>query len=441
MIADGAGGRAGTPGAGDDVRRRDEGSSRLSATSPRAAPGRPRRAAVLREERKNVLQKYSKNTQPSCLLTKHDLIRPRNQFGLHQEVPDEDDEHHESTKQNVMESIEYMKRLWGWDEAGEWHGPTKENNRINYKCRNMDESCSAWAAEGECDDDEHADYMRSNCAPACRTCHTLDARLRCPIEPGSGPILPPGGLNALFERLVDDADGSGRYLQYGPRALSRPRRNTDGTPAPGVGANGPWVVVLDDFVSAAEAQALIDWGARLGYERSSDVGVENPDGSHEEDVSDGRTSHNAWCDDECEEDPVVRPVLERIAAMTGTTRGNSEQLQLLKYEPGQFYRQHHDYIEYQQDLPCGVRMLTALLYLNDVQADAGGGTRFPLLNITVQPRRGRALLWPSVLDADPEGKDFRTDHEALPVTRGVKYAANAWIHTRNYREAEENDCT
>ena len=76
-----------------------------------------------------------------------------------------------------------------------------------------------------------------------------------------------------------------------------------------------------------------------------------------------------------------------------------------------------------------------------MQADAGGGTRFPLLNITVQPRRGRALLWPSVLDADPEGKDFRTDHEALPVTRGVKYAANAWIHTRNYREAEENDCT
>ena len=83
-------------------------------------------------------------------------------------------------------------------------------------------------------------------------------------------------------------------------------------------------------------------------------------------------------------------------------------------------------------------MLTLFLYLNDVEE--GGGTHFPELGITVQPKKGSALLWPSVLDEDIEEKDFRTDHMALPVIKGVKYGANAWIHTRNYREAEENDC-
>ena len=31
------------------------------------------------------------------------------------------------------------------------------------------------------------------------------------------------------------------------------------------------------------------------------------------------------------------------------------------------------------------------------------------LNISVRPKRGRALLWPSVLDADPNARDDRTE--------------------------------
>jgi prolyl 4-hydroxylase len=66
------------------------------------------------------------------------------------------------------------------------------------------------------------------------------------------------------------------------------------------------------------------------------------------------------------------------------------------------------------------------LYLNDVEA--GGGTKFNDLNITVMPKRGRALLWPSVHNDEPNLKDERTKHEALPVEAGVKYGANAWFH-------------
>ena len=60
------------------------------------------------------------------------------------------------------------------------------------------------------------------------------------------------------------------------------------------------------------------------------------------------------------------------------------------------------------------------------KSECGGGTGFPELNITVQPKKGSALLWPSVLDEKPNEKDDRTDHEALAVKKGIKYGANAW---------------
>ena len=110
---------------------------------------------------------------------------------------------------------------------------------------------------------------------------------------------------------------------------------------------------------------------------------------------------------------------------------------MLRYEPGQFYQRHHDYIE--EIRQPGVRVLTMYLYLNDVEA--GGGTKFNELNITVMPKRGRALLWPSVLNEDPQEKDGRTDHEAMPVKAGIKYGANAWFHIYDYQTPHLNGCT
>jgi len=96
--------------------------------------------------------------------------------------------------------------------------------------------------------------------------------------------------------------------------------------------------------------------------------------------------------------------------------------QMLRYEEGEYYRSHHDLIEHQIDRQEGVRIMTVYLYLNDLDEEAGGGTQFTNLGgLTVQPKRGRALLWPSVLDEDPHKKDVRTMHQAMPVIKGVKY--------------------
>ncbi|EOD10187.1 hypothetical protein EMIHUDRAFT_452705 [Emiliania huxleyi CCMP1516] len=66
---------------------------------------------------------------------------------------------------------------------------------------------------------------------------------------------------------------------------------------------------------------------------------------------------------------------------------------------------------------------------------AGGGTRFTDLGITVTPKLGRAVLWPSVLDSDllTGEREPKTHHEAVTVEAGVKYAANLWIHLYDFK--------
>lgn len=199
------------------------------------------------------------------------------------------------------------------------------------------------------------------------------------------------------------------------------------------------MITIDNFLSDDECDKLIASGSILGYERSTDVGKIKFDGTMESKTSTTRTSENAWCTDDCYRDESVQNVLNKIADLTGIPDENSEYLQLLKYEKGQFYRKHHDYIEIDENRPQGPRILTAFLYLNDVSK--GGGTNFPRLDLTVMPKRGRILLWPSVLNESPSKKDFSTEHQALDVEDGMKYAANAWIHLRNFKTPHENDCT
>lgn len=131
--------------------------------------------------------------------------------------------------------------------------------------------------------------------------------------------------------------------------------------------------------------------------------------------------------------------MDRVENITGISETNSENFQLLRYEHNQFYQTHSDYIPYQKDRPCGVRILTFYFYLSDVEE--GGGTNFPRNhNLTVQPKRGRAVLWPSVLNENPHQKDRRADHQALPVIKGTKYGANAWIHQRDFKTPNKKGC-
>ena len=130
-------------------------------------------------------------------------------------------------------------------------------------------------------------------------------------------------------------------------------------------------------------------------------------------------------------------MLARAQSLCGLPPSFSE-LQFLRYEPGQYYKTHHDYLGGSETLLAGPRALTLLAYLADV--DEGGETIFPELNLTVHPKAGRALLWANTLDDQPRARDPRTRHAALPVRRGVKLATNLWYYQRDLRHARRLGC-
>jgi prolyl 4-hydroxylase len=199
-------------------------------------------------------------------------------------------------------------------------------------CKNEHESCTIWAMQGECD--ANPTYMKKSCAPVCHSCEQLSIETRCPIDPEAPHAWKnPGDLDRMFRKLSTEP-----YLsRHSVQVLSSPE------------TNGPWVITMENVVTEEEAIRLIDLGAAEGYERSKDVGPLKPDGTFEEDENAGRTSSNAWCQHECYADGTAKTVIERISNFTGIAEMHSEYLQLLQYEPGQFYNIHHDYIPHEKN--------------------------------------------------------------------------------------------
>ncbi|GBG33632.1 Prolyl 4-hydroxylase subunit alpha-2 [Hondaea fermentalgiana] len=290
------------------------------------------------------------------------------------------------------------------------------------KNRHTDRDCHNFARHGHCS--EAPGWMAVFCPASCNTCELKDPSVRCDAERigyERTPALEPGSIDDLFANLP------ARYPEYNVTYLSRP-------------PSGPWVVKFHNFLDDEEINTLINQAAG-DLQRSTDQGGFSEDGVQEQVISQGRTSENAWCDDECESNPIVQRVMNRIAEATKVPQDNFESFQLLRYQIGQQYTRHHDSSASDNEMLAGPRILTFFLYLSDVEA--GGGTRFTDLKppITNNPERGSAILWPSVTNDDPRRIDSKTFHQALPVEKGTKLAANIWIHQYNYVLPNLHGCT
>jgi len=325
-------------------------------------------------------------------------------------------------------------------------------SKIRKNCKNNNGLCSFWAALGECE--KNIAFMKIQCAPACQSCHLIDMASRCPKLPDAIPALKPGDLNKIFHRIVETAPGNrtltdedrrqlamSEMTEYSVTVHSRPNDHPVTEVNIGVDINlPPWIITLENFLTDEECDSMIQHGFDTGYKRSEDVGAQKFDGTVDSKQSTGRTSENAWCTERngCREEIVPKRILDRMSTIMGIPSENSEDLQLLKYEVGQFYNTHHDYIPHQKDRQCGPRILTFFLYLSDVES--GGGTDFPDLGIKVTPKKGRAVLWPSIYNSDPMKADKRMMHQALPVDAGLKFGANAWIHMFDYQASQLLGC-
>lgn len=226
---------------------------------------------------------------------------------------------------------------------------------LKANCKNQNAQCAFWGSIGECD--KNPSYMTKSCAPACQSCHLLIWENRCPAKEDleETAAYGPGDLGSLFKKIRE-----GVFDEYGPVEIL---------------SDDPFVVTFENFLSDEECDALVELGYKIGYDRSTNTGPFDSFGNAERVVSNTRTSHNAWCKKEpCTSDPTALAIMERISNVSGTPdHSYHEHLQMLKYETGQFYKPHHDFIAKHLEYNIGPRVLTFFLYLSDVEE--GGGTR------------------------------------------------------------------
>jgi prolyl 4-hydroxylase len=128
--------------------------------------------------------------------------------------------------------------------------------------------------------------------------------------------------------------------------------------------------------------------------------------------------------------PIIKAVRHRISLFTGVAEENQEPLQVLHYTRGGEYDIHYD--SFSEGSPQlengGNRILTVLLYLNDVEE--GGWTQFPHIMSNIVPSTGTGILF---RNTDAQNLQLRESlHAGLPVIDGEKWIASIWIREKSY---------
>ena len=451
-------------------------------------------------------------------------------------------------------------------------------------CFNHDPYCTWYVAQQqvqlETHDDEDTAILfcdllvnQIRCGPACQSCaallfspdevHTLQS---CTPDPATNLLRDATTtttiteeeddedsaderitLDTMFRRMIGEMPYPSAYAPHVPpynvTVISRPSLHPEKHYGKAYHeldfvVGGPWILVLDNFLTDEDCDQLIAWGDTIGRQASTfvndgvdDVDVDNDDNYEDEDDDDDnyedddddnyddddddgddayedqddnqadgskigedrnyhpdqvgtdeepsttetqtdddddddatddeqwRTSTTAWCSEQsCGTDPIVRDIERKIGYTTSVVdTAYFEHLQLLKYVGGQYYKHHHDESAEYHNEPydtSGPRIVTFFLYLNDVGESGGGAggggggaTRFTdilgdesNIHVEVQPKRGRAVVWPSMRNQDLLDFEERTFHEARSVDHGhVKYGANMWLHLRPFRTSGCDD--
>jgi len=192
----------------------------------------------------------------------------------------------------------------------------------------------------------------------------------------------------------------------------------------GVICDDPRILVIDDVASLEECAHVIELvegrmhDARIVGEDKADVMMSK------------RSASVGWVHPR--QTDTVAALSDRVAELAEQSARNIEDMQVVKYEPGDQHTLHLD--TFDPDEPAGrsqlrnggQRLRTGLLYL--AEPSMGGSTAFPKVKARVKPKVGRLVLFDTVLDdGAPNPKSL---HSGMPVVRGQKWACNFWFREK-----------
>jgi prolyl 4-hydroxylase len=197
----------------------------------------------------------------------------------------------------------------------------------------------------------------------------------------------------------------------------------------------PPLVLIHNFLPESMCHDIVQTAVDTKNMKESTVGSEQKQ-------KETRTSSTVWLrDPECQNP--LRLIAEKVSRIAGLPPTNMENLQVVKYNPGQEFNLHTDHDEAFNDLDCRGRLATCLVYL--AAPDSGGETWFPGVqegnekenDIEIKPKLGSAIFFwntvekPGSTEYSPEmflHADERLRHAGLPVGDGEKWVCNRWVH-------------
>lgn len=174
-----------------------------------------------------------------------------------------------------------------------------------------------------------------------------------------------------------------------------------------------------------ECRAIIDF-AEPKFSRSTLVAADTVDTT--------RTSETAWLP---RDHPLSKKLVAKAQELTGAPFENCEDIQVVRYKPGQRYLPHHDAccednehcIKFENE--GGQRTATLLVYLNDDFKE--GYTRFPNWNDTkLRAQTGGGIFFRPLGRDDCRCHPFAL-HGGEPPIEGTKYLCNIWVREGRFK--------
>jgi len=177
---------------------------------------------------------------------------------------------------------------------------------------------------------------------------------------------------------------------------------------------------IPDFLTTDQCNQLIE-RSKDKFTRSKVI-----EGADHKYVTDARTSHSYSFTSAHElTDPTILSITQRVSELVQLTPAHVEGLQVVRYQPGDYFKPHHDWFkdDYSQSVN-NQRQYTFFVYLNNVNGE-GGETDFPELGRSFRPKQGDALFWRNCAHPSSCLKDSL--HQGKPPVSDVKYGLNIWI--------------
>lgn len=188
--------------------------------------------------------------------------------------------------------------------------------------------------------------------------------------------------------------------------------------------NNDYVIIeIDNFLTNEECVQMINEAQQQKLEYSTVISNNNNVDAYDEN---SRKSYTTWLPKHKNEIDIK--ISNLATYLTNRNDTHFENLQIVYYPIGGFFNPHYDATPLTSDSSTKYREYTLIIYLNDVEE--GGETYFPVIDLNIKPKKGKAILFRTIND----NKEIIEEalHTGKPVIKGEKWICNKWIHFQPY---------